>query len=56
MGLDQHSRVMADEFSGDDDFDAGDAGSALCHPCPVGDIKKGSHIAMKGLFFFFPKD
>ena len=40
---------MAEDFSGDDDFDAGDADSALCHPCPVGDIKKGGHIAIKGL-------
>ena len=40
---------MSDDFSGDDDFDAGDADSALCHPCPVGDIKKGGHIAIKGL-------
>ena len=47
---------MTEDFSGDDDFDAGDADSALCHPCPVGDIKKGGHIAIKGLsaiFLFF---
>jgi translation initiation factor 5A len=35
----------------DDEFEAGDADAADCHPCPVGDIKKGGHVAIKGFIF-----
>lgn len=43
---------MAEDFS-DDDFDAGDADSAFCHPGPVGDVKKNSFVALKGMVFSF---
>lgn len=47
---------MSDDISDDDNFDEGDAESSFCHPQAVGDVKKNSFVAMKGIkindFFF----